>query len=165
MAKLNTLSSLDPTKTAVSLFQEFKTFSFKGNVIDLAVGVVIGAAFGKITDSLVKQIIMPLVAILLPGDKGYLGWKVVIRGSEVGYGLFIGEVVNFLIVSAALFLFIKKFLTWVLTARKEEAAAVAAAPPPEPPLTRDQELLIEIRELLKGQQAAGREQGAGDNRP
>ena len=161
MAVINNLSSLDPSKAAVSLFQEFKTFAFKGNVIDLAVGVVIGAAFGKITDSLVKQIIMPLIAVLLPGDKGYLGWKVVIRGSEVAYGLFIGEVVNFLIVSAALFLFIKKFLTWVLMARKEAAAAVAAAipePPSPPPLTKDQELLIEIRELLKGQQAGGSKQ-------
>ena len=167
MATINTLSSLDPSKTAVSLFQEFKAFAFKGNLIDLAVGVVIGAAFGKITDSLVKQIIMPLIAVLLPGDKGYLGWKVVIRGSEVAYGLFIGEVVNFLIVSAVLFLFIKKVLNWVLTARNEEAAAVAAAvpePPSPPPLTRDQELLIEIRELLKEQRAGGREPEAGDNR-
>jgi large conductance mechanosensitive channel len=61
MDRLNTVASLDPAKKAVSLFEEFKAFAFKGNMIDLAVGVIIGAAFGKISDSLVKHIIMPLV--------------------------------------------------------------------------------------------------------
>src|SRR5580765_6499584 len=92
---------------AFSLLDEFKQFALKGNVIDLAVGVIIGAAFGKIVDSLVKHIIMPLVASILSGEQGYLGWKVVINGSEVPYGLFLGEVVNFLIVALALFLFIR----------------------------------------------------------
>src|SRR5437016_4695601 len=119
-----------------------KNFAFKGNVIDLAVGVIIGAAFGKIIDSLVIHIIMPIVSILLPGKQGYLGWKWVIDGKEVPYGLFLGEVVNFLIVSLALFLFIVKFLGWVTKAKKEEAAVL-------PPLTKDQELLTEIRDLLK----------------
>ena len=80
--------------------------------------MIIGAAFGKIIDSLVKHIIMPLVGVLLPGKQGYLDWKWVINGKEVPYGLFLGEVVNFLIVALALFLFIVKFLGWVMRARK-----------------------------------------------
>jgi large conductance mechanosensitive channel len=66
---LDKVTSLGSTKRAFSLFDEFKAFAFKGNVIDLAVGVIIGAAFGKIIDSLVKNIIMPLVAIVMPGDR------------------------------------------------------------------------------------------------
>jgi large conductance mechanosensitive channel len=134
--------SLGPTKEAFSLLDEFKDFAFKGNVIDLAVGVIIGAAFGKIIDSLVTHVIMPLIGVLLPGQQGYLGWKWVIGGKEVPYGLFLGEVVNFLIVSLALFLFIVKFLGWATRVKKE-----AAAVPPPP--TKDQELLTEIRDLLK----------------
>lgn len=132
-------------KHVFSLFDEFKAFAFKGNVIDLAVGVIIGGAFGKIVESLVKHIIMPAVGMLLPGEQGYLGWKFVYQNSEIPYGLFLGEIVNFLIVAAALFLFIVKFLGWVMRAKKAEAAAPAAPPP----LTKDQELLVEIRDLLK----------------
>src|SRR5262245_10136018 len=88
-------------KKRLSLVGEFKQFAFKGNVIDLAVGVVIGAAFGKIIDSLVKHIIMPIISIILPAQQGYLAWNWVVRGKEVPYGLFIGEVVNFLIVALA----------------------------------------------------------------
>jgi large conductance mechanosensitive channel len=128
-------------KRAFALFDEFKAFALKGNVIDLAIGVIIGAAFGRIVDSLVKNIFMPLLAAVLPGDKGYLGWYVTIGGSDVHFGLFIGEVINFLIVALALFLFIKKFLSWVMREKAQEAAP--------PPLTKDQELLTEIRDLLK----------------
>ena len=132
------------TDKPLALIDEFKQFALKGSVIDLAVGVIIGAAFGKIIDSLVKHILMPTISVLMPGDQSYLGWKLVINGKEIPYGLFIGEMVNFLIVAAALFFFIVKFLGWVMRHRKEEAAA---APPPPP--TRDQELLTEIRDLLK----------------
>ena len=146
MDSIRRVTSLAPTKKALSLFAEFKDFAFKGNVIDLAVGVIIGAAFGKIIDSLVKHIIMPLVGVLLPGKQGYLDWKWVVQGKDVPYGLFLGEVVNFLIVSLALFLFIVKFLGWVMRAKKEEVATL-------PPLTKDQELLTEIRDLLKDRRA------------
>ena len=139
------ISSLDPTKKAFSLFEEFKNFAFKGNVIDLAVGVIIGAAFGKIIDSLVKHIIMPFIGLFMPGDQGYAGWKWVVQGVEIPYGLFIGEIVNFLIVALALFIFIVKFVGWIMKSKQEEAAAPAPPPPP----TRDQELLTEIRDLLK----------------
>jgi len=124
-----------------TLVDEFKKFALKGNVIDLAVGVIIGAAFGKIIDSLVKHLIMPALGVLLPGEQGYLGWKLVIAGKEIPYGLFVGEVLNFLLVALALFIFIVKFLGWVMKAKKEEAAAPAP--------TREQELLAEIRDLLK----------------
>jgi large conductance mechanosensitive channel len=139
---LKNVTSLAPTRQAFSLFEEFKAFAFKGNLIDLAVAVIIGAAFGKIVDSLVKNIIMPLLGVVLPGDQGYLGWKWVINGKEVPFGLFLGEVVNFLIIALVLFIFIVKFLGWVMSLKKQEVVAT-------PPLTKDQELLTEIRDLLR----------------
>lgn len=142
MDPIKEVMSLDPTKKAFSLFDEFKNFAFKGNVTDLALGVIIGAAFGKIIDSLVKHLIMPFISVVVPGEQGYLAWKWVINGKEIPYGLFLGEVVNFLFVALALFIFIVKFLGWVMRAKKEEAAG-------PPPLTKDQELLAEILDLLK----------------
>jgi large conductance mechanosensitive channel len=142
MDPIHKIASIVPTQKAFSLFEEFKGFAFKGNVVDLAVGVIIGAAFGKIVDSLVRHIIMPTVSVLLPGKQGYLDWKWVFDGKEIPYGLFLGEVVNFLIVSMALFLFVVKFLGWVMRVKKEEKVDL-------PPLTKDQELLTEIRDLLK----------------
>jgi large conductance mechanosensitive channel len=135
-------TALDAKKKVFSLFDEFKAFAFKGNVIDLAVGVIIGAAFGKIVDSLVKHLIMPLISVVMPGEQGYLDWKLVLNGKENPYGLFLGEIVNFLIVALALYIFIVKFLGLLMKAKKAEAAA-------PPPPTKDQELLAEIRDLLK----------------
>jgi large conductance mechanosensitive channel len=132
---------MNVSKKAVSLLEEFKGFAFKGNVVDLAVGVIIGAAFGKIVDSLVKSVIMPLIGAILPGEQGYLGWKLVVNGKDIPYGLFIGEVVNFIIVAAALFFVIVKFLGLLIKKKEVEAAA-------PPALSKDQELLIEIRDLL-----------------
>jgi large conductance mechanosensitive channel len=146
MDPLKHVKALDPAKTARSLYDEFKAFAFKGSVIDLAVGVIIGAAFGKIVDSLVKNIIMPVLGVIVPGEHGYLGWKWVINGKEIPYGLFLGDIVNFLLVALALFLFIYKFLGWVLHTRKQEAEAA-------PTLTKDQELLTQIRDLLQRAQA------------
>ncbi len=134
---------MEPTRKALSLLEEFKAFALKGNVVDLAIGVIIGGAFGKIVDSLVKNVLMPLVGVILPGEQGYLGWKIVIGAKEIPYGLFIGEVVNFLIVALALFIFIVKFLGWIMRTRKEEE--VVAPPPP----SREVELLTEIRDALK----------------
>ena len=135
------------TKKFATWSDEFRKFAFKGNVIDLAVGVIIGAAFGKIVDSLVKNVIMPLLGIILPGEQGYVGWKWVINGKEVPYGLFLGEVVNFLIVALVLFVFIVKLLGWIMSMKKQEKAAA-------PALTKDQELLTEIRDLLRNRPAA-----------
>jgi len=133
---------MDSRKKVSSVLEEFKNFALKGNVVDLAIGVIIGAAFGKIIDSLVKHILMPLISVILPGEQGYLAWKWMINGKEIPYGLFIGEIVNFLIVALALYIFIVKFLGMIMKSKKEEAAA-----PPAP--TKDQELLSEIRDLLK----------------
>jgi len=132
-------------KTKVSgMIAEFKNFALKGNVVDLAIGVIIGAAFGKIVDSLVKHIIMPVISVIMPGEQGYLVWKWTVNGKDIPYGLFIGEIVNFLIVAFALYIFIVKFIGVIMKSKKEEAAA-------PPPPTKDQVLLAEIRDLLKKQ--------------
>src|SRR5271166_3013838 len=104
----------------MAIFDEFREFAFKGNVIDLAVGVIIGAAFGKIVSSLVDNIIMPVIGLILPGDKGYEGWALHVGDKVVPYGKFFGDIVYFLIVALALFLFIVKFLGWILRSKKEE---------------------------------------------
>lgn len=148
-----------PARRAWSLFEEFKAFAFKGNVVDLAIGVIIGASFGKIVDSLVKNIIMPLISVVLPAQQRYQDWTWTINGKAIPYGQFLAEVLNFLIVAAALFLFVVKFLGWLMKTRKEEAAA---PPPPSPP-TPDQVLLAEIRDLLKAQAVPGR--STGDQAP
>jgi large conductance mechanosensitive channel len=141
MDPMKSLAALNPTKRAFSLFDEFKNFAFKGNVIDLAIGVIIGAAFGKIVESLVNNIFMPLIALVMPGGASYETWE----WNHVKFGAFIAQVVNFLIIAAILFVFIVKFLGWIMRLKKQE---VVAPPPP----TKDQELLMEIRDLLKRQQ-------------
>lgn len=130
---------MEAPKKVSAMLDEFKNFALKGNVVDLAIGVIIGAAFGKIIDSLVKHIIMPLISVIMPGEQGYLAWKWVINGKEVPYGLFIGEIVNFLIVALALYIFIVKFIGMIIKSKTEA--------PPVP--TKDQALLTEIRDLLK----------------
>jgi len=134
----------------MSFFSEFKTFAMRGNVIDLAVGVVIGAAFGKIVSSLVDNIIMPPLGVIIGNiDFSDLVIKIgtpvadakgaVTGGAIIKYGLFLNTVIQFVIVAIAIFLVVK--LMNRLT-RKEEAAP---APPPA-----DVVLLTEIRDLLKG---------------
>lgn len=121
--------------------KEFKDFAIKGNVVDLAVAVVIGAAFGKIVSSLVEDIITP--AILTPALKAaHLTnlAELVIPGTAIKYGNFISQVISFLIVAIALFIIIKLINS---TKKKEEAA-----PAPEPVPTKEELLLTEIRDLL-----------------
>jgi large conductance mechanosensitive channel len=142
--QLKQLTESKPAKKAISLLDEFKKFAFKGNMIDLAVGVIIGTAFGNIIQSLVKNIFMPLISLVIPGEEGYRNWKITVDQKEVPYGLFLGELVNFLVVAFVLYLFIVKFLGWITRAREKEP----------PPLTKDQELLSEIRDLLKKEPAA-----------
>jgi large conductance mechanosensitive channel len=143
MDPLKSIGSIDPARRAFSLLEEFKNFALKGNVIDLAVGVIIGAAFGKIVDSLVKHILMPLIGLLFPGEQGYLGWKIAVGTKEVPFGLFLGELLNFVIVAFVLYLFIVKFLGLVMKAKQ--------AAPPAP--SKEETLLAEIRDLLKAQRA------------
>ncbi len=133
---------MDPRKKMSSILDEFKNFALKGNVVDLAIAVIIGGAFGKIINSLVKDIIMPAISLIMPGEQGYLAWKWVVNEKEIPYGLFIGEIVSFLIIALALYIFIVKFLGMIIKKKKEEAVE-------PPPPTRDQELLMEIRDLLR----------------
>jgi large conductance mechanosensitive channel len=129
-------------KRAWTLLDEFKAFAFKGNVVDLTIGVIIGGAFHTIIDSFVKNVLMPLIAALAPGKEGYKEWKFTIRGSEFLVGHFLADVIHFVLISALLFFFIVKFLGWMLKLQKEDKEAI-------PLLTKDQELLAEIRDLLK----------------
>ena len=147
---------MNVTQKAILVLEEFKAFAFKGNMVDLAVGVIIGAAFGKIVDSLVRNIIMPLAGCLIPGEQDYLGWRFVLNGKAIPYGLFVGEVVNFLIVALALFFFIVKFLGWVMKIKTQQAA-VTPAP------THGEQLLIEIRDLLQTQTKALVREGRDKN--
>jgi large conductance mechanosensitive channel len=134
------LESFEPAKRVGTLFDEFKNFAFKGNVVDLAVGVIIGAAFGGIIKSLVDNIVMPLVSLVMPSDHGYEKWAWTVGDKSVPFGKFLADLLNFVIVAFVLFICIKKFLGWLMNAKKEEAAA--------PPMTKDQVLLTEIRDLL-----------------
>ena len=127
------------------MFKEFKEFAFKGNVIDLAVGVIIGGAFGKIVTSLVNDLLMPAIGILL-GGVSFKDLKYVITPASVGieeaaihYGLFIQSIVDFLIIAFSIFLFVK-----LINKTKKKAAEVAPAAP-----AADVVLLEEIRDLLK----------------
>jgi large conductance mechanosensitive channel len=133
--------AINPAKHALSLVEEFKEFAFKGSVVDLAVGVIIGGAFTNIVNSLVHNVLMPLIGVVLPSEHGYDRWALVLRGKAIPYGRFIGDIVNFLVMALALYLFIVKFLGWIMRFRAQQAAI--------PPLTKDQVLLTEIRDLLK----------------
>lgn len=136
--------------------QEFKTFVMRGNVVDLAVGVVIGGAFGKITASLVNDILMPPIGVLLGGvDFKNLSITLLpaVNGKDpvtIGYGAFINTALDFVIIAFALFLVIKA----INTLKRKEEAAPPPAPPPPP---ADVALLTEIRDLLKQKGWGGRE--------
>ena len=120
----------------MGMLKEFKEFALKGNVMDLAVGVIIGAAFGKIVTSIVEDLVMPVVNRLIPGGN----WQTIsFHGLKVGH--FAGTVVDFIIVALAIFMIVKGLNSM----QKEEAAAPAA--PVEP--TASEKLLMEIRDALK----------------
>ncbi|HFR4161917.1 TPA: large-conductance mechanosensitive channel protein MscL [Bacillus cereus] len=128
------------------MWNEFKKFAFKGNVVDLAVGVVIGAAFGKIVSSLVKDIITPLLGMVL-GGVDFTSLKITFGKSSIMYGNFIQTIFDFLIIAAAIFMFVKVFNK--LTSKREEEKEEEL---PEP--TKEEELLGEIRDLLKQQNSS-----------
>ena len=144
----------------MGFFKEFKEFAMKGNVIDMAVGVVIGAAFGKIVSSLVDDIIMPLVGVATGGinftDYKIVLQKAVMDGQEVitpevtmNWGAWVQTIVDFLIVACCIFVMIKfmnNLRKRAEKAQKEEEAASAAAPAAP---TKEEELLTEIRDILK----------------
>ncbi|NCF69686.1 MAG: large-conductance mechanosensitive channel protein MscL [Chloroflexi bacterium] len=122
------------------MFREFRDFLNKGNVIDLAVAVIIGGAFGAIISSLVDDIIMPLIGILLGGlDFSLL--TITVGDAVIAYGSFLQAIVNFIIIAFVIFLVVRSYNKM----RAEEEAA--PAPPPEP--SAEELLLTEIRDLLK----------------
>lgn len=129
------------------MFQEFKKFAVKGNVIDLAVGVVIGGAFGKIVTSLVNDIIMPTLG-LVTGGINFTNLKFVIHPAQKGaaelsikYGMFMQSVLDFLIISFSIFLFVKTLTSFK---KKEEKDGEIVTEP-----SREEALLAEIRDILK----------------
>ena len=126
------------------MIAEFRKFILRGNVIDLAVAVILGAAFGAIVTSLVNDIIMPLVGILL-GGVDFASLSVQVGSAVLAYGKFIQAIINFFFIALALFFIIKA----VNKASEFRKKAEAAAPPPAP--TEDVVLLREIRDLLKQQ--------------
>ena len=139
-------------------FEEFKTFAMRGNVIDMAVGVVIGGAFGKITTSIVNDIIMPLIS-MLTGGINFSQWKWVLKeavlnpdGTEaavevaVNFGNTIAIILDFIIIAFAVFCMVKGLNS--LHRKKEEPAPEPEAEP-APPAPTTEELLAEIRDLLK----------------
>ena len=130
----------------MKLFDEFKAFVMRGNVVDLAVGVIIGAAFGKIVTSLVNDIFMPIIGMII-GNVDFSSLEIKlgepVEGAEqaaIRYGAFIQEIVNFLIIAPCVFVAIKVINK--LQKKKEEAPA----PAPEP--TKEEVLLTEIRDAL-----------------
>lgn len=136
------------------MLKEFRDFAMRGNVIDLAVGIIIGAAFTTVVNSLVKDIIMPPIGYLMNGID-FSNFFITLTGGEypslkaaqdagvvsINYGVFINAVINFLIVAFAVFILVKQ----VNRFRKQEAAAPAAPPAP----TTSEKLLTEIRDLLQ----------------
>lgn len=143
----------------MSFFKDFKEFAMRGNVIDMAVGVVIGAAFGKIVSSMVDDLIMPLVGVATGGinftDYKWVIQKAVTDGTEIikpevtlNWGSWVQTIVNFLIIAFCIFVAIKA----INRLKKKEEEAPAPAPAPEP--TKEEVLLTEIRDLLKQQAAA-----------
>lgn len=123
------------------MLNEFKQFVMRGNVLDLAVGVIIGGAFGKIVGSLVNDILMPLIGVML-GGLNFSTLALTVGAAEVKYGVFIQSIIDFLVIAFVIFLIVR-------TANNLNKKEEAAAPPPPPPAPSNEEkLLAEIRDLL-----------------
>ena len=142
---------------------EFKTFIARGNVMDMAVGVIIGGAFGKISTSLVNDVIMPLISVLT-GGIDFSNWKIVLKAAVAGadgaidasteiairYGAFLATILDFLIIAFAVFLMIKTINGFHDKMKKQEEAVPAEESAPSEP-SNEEKLLTEIRDLLKAQ--------------
>ena len=149
-------------------FEEFKAFAMRGNVIDLAVGMIIGSAFGKITSSLVNDVIMPAVSMLM-GGVDFTAWKIVLKPAvmEMGadgvmvekaaeiaikYGALIAVIVDFIILAFAIFCMVKAINTMREKAealKKQEEEVAEPEPEAEPEPSAEEKLLMEIRDILK----------------
>lgn len=135
----------------MGILNEFKAFAVKGNVVDMAVGIIIGAAFGKIVSSFVGDVIMPPIGLLI-GGVDFTDLAITLKAAEgdlpavvMSYGKFIQTILDFIIVAFAIFMGVKA----INRLKREEAAAPEVPPAP----TVEQELLSEIRDLLKAQQS------------
>ncbi|WP_276735336.1 large-conductance mechanosensitive channel protein MscL [Prevotella pallens] len=127
----------------MSILKEFKEFAMRGNVMDMAVGVIIGGAFGKIVSSLVDDVIMPVIGVLT-GGVDFSKLSLMVGDAEVKYGMFIQNIIDFLIIAICIFSMIK-VMNSISAKKKEEPAA-----PAEP--SNEEKLLSEIRDLLKNKQ-------------
>ncbi len=125
--------------------EEFKAFAMRGNVMDLAVGVIVGGAFSSITNSLINDMIMPIVGIFV-GEASFANLQIQVGGAVITYGNFIQAVLNFLILAFVVFCMVKTVNR--LTNKKEAPKAAAAPPAP----SAEAKLLTEIRDLLKEKQ-------------
>jgi large conductance mechanosensitive channel len=121
------------------MLKEFKDFAMRGNVMDLAIAVIIGGAFGKIVTSLVNDMIMPIIGMFI--GNSFASLSVNINGVDIKYGSFVQATIDFIIIAFVIFMVIKGMNR--MKKKKEEAPEAPAAP------TKDQELLMEIRDLLK----------------
>lgn len=141
----------------MGMVKEFKEFAMRGNVMDMAVGIIIGGAFGKIISSFVADVLMPPIGVLLGGtdftglkiilkDKVMEADKVITEAVTINYGNFIQVTIDFLIIAFAIFMMIKMMNSMN---KKKVPAPAAPAPPPEP--SNEEKLLTEIRDLLKRQ--------------
>jgi large conductance mechanosensitive channel len=142
----------------MSIGKEFKEFAMRGNVVDMAVGIIIGGAFGKIISSFVTDVLMPPLGMIIGGtnfsalkiqlsEPVISGGQVVSQGASLNYGNFIQVTVDFLIIAFAIFMMIKMMNRFT---KKNEAAPAPAPAPPEP--SKEELLLTEIRDLLKKNQ-------------
>lgn len=129
-----------------ALWNEFKQFAMRGNVVDLAVAVVVGASFNKIVSSLVDDMLMPVIGILL-GRLDLSGLHVRVGEAVLSYGNFLQTVLDFLIIAFAVFMLVRTINRARTALERQEEAEEAAKPPPAPP--KEQLLLEEIRDLLK----------------
>lgn len=127
----------------MGILKEFKEFAMRGNVMDMAVGVIIGGAFGKIVSSLVDDVIMPIIGVLT-GGIDFSKISLMVGDAEVKYGMFIQNIIDFLIIAICIFSMIK-VMNSISAKKKEEPAA-----PAEP--SNEEKLLSEIRDLLKNKQ-------------
>ena len=125
--------------------QEFKEFAMRGNVMDLAVGVIVGGAFSAITNSLINDILMPIIGIFV-SEASFANLYLYVNGAEIAYGNFIQAVLNFVIMAFVVFCMVKAINR--LSRKKEKE--VPPPPPPEP--SPEEKLLPDIRDLLKTQQ-------------
>jgi large conductance mechanosensitive channel len=126
----------------IIMWKDFKEFAFQGNVLDLAVAVIIGAAFGKIVTSLVENVIMPIIGGIFAGVS-FEHLHFTIGGSEVLYGSFIQSVFDFIVIAASIFLFVRLLMKFKRNVEEEEEEVVE--------VDAQEELLTEIRDLLKEQ--------------